>query len=86
MNRFILLGGILIAAWFVFMATFPFPDGAWGAFLYSCEQLTTANYGEAAAREYCPAPTLEVARFIVIGATLSLIGFASWAFFRGTRD
>jgi hypothetical protein len=40
MNRFILLGGILLATWFVFMAVFPlFPYSPWHAFFLSCENL-----------------------------------------------
>jgi hypothetical protein len=51
MNRFILLGGILIAAWFVFMAVFPlFPYSAWHAFFLSCENLNFDWYE----RQYYP--------------------------------
>ncbi len=83
MSRFILLGGILIAAWFVFMATFPFPYGAWWAFLIPCEGVAEDPYYW---RLECPSPRLEAARFAVIGVSALLIGFASWSFWKGTRD
>jgi hypothetical protein len=88
MSRFILLEGILIAAWFVFMATFPFPEGAWAAFFYSCETLvqTLPFYGYEAVGRNCPATTLEAMRFAVIGVSALLIGFASWSFWKGTRQ
>lgn len=99
MSRFILLGGILIAAWFVFMAVFPlFPCGAWQAFFLSCENLSLGwdspgpggRLSDSAPRELpadtCPDFRLETVRVVVIGVSALLIGFASWSFWKGTRD
>jgi hypothetical protein len=82
MNRFILLGGILIAAWFVFMATFPFPYGSWYAFFSPCESLRFyySPYLD------CPSAYLTSFRLTVIGVSALLVGFASWSFWKGTRD
>lgn len=97
MSRFILLGGILIAAWFVFMAVFPlFPYGAWQAFFLSCENLNLGWDIPPGGRlsdspwqpppDPCPNVGLEASRVVVIGVTAVLLSLASWSFWKGTRD
>ncbi len=86
MNRFILLGGIFIGAWFVFMAVYPFPLDSWLAFSFSCENYLQGYARFLPERGGCPDPTLESMRLIVIGVTTVLIGLAGWSFWRGTRN